>query len=55
MLWQVLGTVGGLSSDIGGIGNGDSDLFAKAAGCNYYAETSIGEFAIGSRREEDVV
>jgi len=32
-----------------GIGNGDSDLFAKAAGCNYYAETSVGEFALGSQ------
>jgi len=31
-----------------GIGTGDSDLFAKAAGCNYYAETSVGEFVLGS-------
>jgi oxazoline/thiazoline dehydrogenase len=34
------------------IGSGNSDLFAEAVGCNYYAETSIGEFAIGSRRED---
>jgi len=35
-----------------GIGSGDSDLFAKAAGCNYYAETSVGEFALGSHKEK---
>ena len=34
-----------------GLGSGDSDVFAKATGCNYYAETSIGEFALGSRPE----
>lgn len=38
-----------------GIGAGDSDLFAKAAGCNYYAETSVGEFALGSRKEDGAV
>jgi SagB-type dehydrogenase family enzyme len=38
-----------------GIGRGDSDLFAKAAGCNYYAETSVGEFALGSQQENVVV
>ncbi len=32
-----------------GLGGGNSDLFAKAAGCDYYSETSIGEFALGSR------
>jgi SagB-type dehydrogenase family enzyme len=31
------------------LGGGDSDLFAKAAGIDYYAETSIGEFALGSK------
>lgn len=30
------------------IGGGDSDLFAKAAGLDYYAETSVGEFLLGS-------
>jgi SagB-type dehydrogenase family enzyme len=30
------------------LGGGDSDLFAAAAGTNYYAETSVGEFLIGS-------
>jgi oxazoline/thiazoline dehydrogenase len=35
-----------------GIGRGDSDLSAKIIGCNYYAETSIGEFALGSKGEE---
>jgi oxazoline/thiazoline dehydrogenase len=38
-----------------GIGTGDSDLFAKAAGCNYYAETSVGEFALGSHKENVAV
>ena len=32
-----------------GVGSGDADLFAKVAGLNYYAETSVGEFVIGSR------
>jgi SagB-type dehydrogenase family enzyme len=32
-----------------GIGGGDSDLFAQIAGTDYYAETSVGEFILGSR------
>jgi oxazoline/thiazoline dehydrogenase len=32
------------------LGGGDSDLFARAAGLDYYAETSVGEFLIGSKR-----
>jgi SagB-type dehydrogenase family enzyme len=31
------------------LGGGDSDLFARAAGLDYYAETSVGEFLLGSR------
>lgn len=31
------------------LGTGNSDLFAKAAGINYLVETSVGEFAIGSK------
>ena len=31
------------------LGAGDSDLFARAAGTDYYAETSVGEFLLGSR------
>ncbi|MEH2107733.1 SagB family peptide dehydrogenase [Nostoc sp.] len=31
-----------------GLGGGNSDLFVKAVGCDYYAETSVGEFALGS-------
>jgi oxazoline/thiazoline dehydrogenase len=31
------------------IGGGDSDLFTQAVGGNYYAQTSVGEFALGSR------
>lgn len=34
-----------------GIGSGDSDLFTMAAGGNYYAQTSVGEFALGSRSQ----
>ena len=35
-----------------GVDNGDADLFATAAGLNYYAQTSVGEFVIGSRQEQ---
>ncbi len=31
------------------LGGGDSDLFARAAGTDYYAETSVGEFLLGSQ------
>jgi SagB-type dehydrogenase family enzyme len=32
------------------VGGGDADLFARAAGTDYCAETSVGEFLLGSRR-----
>jgi SagB-type dehydrogenase family enzyme len=32
-----------------GVGSGDSDLFARAAGMDYYEETSVGEFLLGSK------
>jgi SagB-type dehydrogenase family enzyme len=32
------------------LGGGDSDLFARAAGVDYYTETSVGEFLLGSSR-----
>ena len=32
-----------------GLGAGNSDLFAAAIGGNYYRETSVGEFLLGSR------
>ncbi len=32
-----------------GIGAGDADLFARAAGTDYYAESSVGEFLLGSK------
>jgi SagB-type dehydrogenase family enzyme len=32
------------------IGAGDADLFAQASGGDYYAEASVGEFLLGSRR-----
>jgi len=31
------------------VGGGDSDCFARAAGLDYYAETAVGEFLLGSR------
>jgi len=31
-----------------GLGYGNADLFAEAAGLDYYAETSVGEFMLGS-------
>ena len=36
------------------IGGGDADLFARAAGTDYYAETSVGEFLLGSLRPQPV-
>jgi SagB-type dehydrogenase family enzyme len=33
------------------IGGGDADLFARAAGTDYCAETSVGEFLLGSPRQ----
>jgi SagB-type dehydrogenase family enzyme len=31
--------------------SGDYNLFAKAAGYNYYAETFVGDFVLGSRQQ----
>ncbi len=36
------------------IGSGNSDLFARATGLNYYEEGSVGEFLLGSHSEDDV-
>jgi SagB-type dehydrogenase family enzyme len=36
------------------IGGGDADLFARAAGTDYYAETSVGEFLLGTPRPQQV-
>ncbi|GET39755.1 SagB family peptide dehydrogenase [Microseira wollei] len=33
-----------------GIGCGNADLFAAAVGCDYYAESSVGEFALCSKQ-----
>ncbi|WP_437735084.1 SagB family peptide dehydrogenase [Sorangium sp. So ce1335] len=35
------------------VGSGDSDLFARAAGTDYYAETTVGEMILGSRVAEE--
>jgi SagB-type dehydrogenase family enzyme len=32
-----------------GVGAGNSELFAAAAGCDYFTESSVGEFILGSR------
>lgn len=32
------------------VGGGNSELFAAAAGCDYFTESSVGEFILGSRR-----
>ncbi len=32
-----------------GLGGGNAELFAQAAGTDYYAETSVGEFLLGGR------
>ncbi|NJL42945.1 MAG: dehydrogenase, partial [Pseudanabaena sp. SU_2_4] len=37
-----------------GLGGGNSDLFTKATGCDYYAETSVGEFALGSQPQASI-
>lgn len=34
------------------VGVGDSDLFAAVAGTDYYAETSVGEFVISSKKKD---
>lgn len=31
------------------VGSGNSDIFAAATGCDYYTETSVGEFMLGTR------
>jgi SagB-type dehydrogenase family enzyme len=36
------------------IGGGDANLFARAAGTDYCAETSVGEFLLGSPRLEPI-
>jgi hypothetical protein len=33
------------------LGGGNSDAFAAAAGTDYYAESTVGEFVLGSRPE----
>jgi SagB-type dehydrogenase family enzyme len=34
------------------LGGGNSDLFAQVAGTDYYAETSVGEFMLGSKKRK---
>ena len=35
-----------------GLGAGNSALFARAAGTDYFAESSVGELLLGSRDKE---
>ena len=37
------------------LGTGDSDRFARAASLDYYAETSVGEFLLGSAPDRNVL
>ena len=37
------------------IGAGNSDLFARIAGTDYYAETSVGEFILGSKPQPEEI
>jgi SagB-type dehydrogenase family enzyme len=37
------------------LGGGDSDLFARVAGIDYYEESSVNEFLLGSRGTPDEV
>jgi oxazoline/thiazoline dehydrogenase len=37
-----------------GLGSGNSDLFTSATGTDYYIESSVGEFALGSRAGQGV-
>lgn len=54
ILFQTLYLVGeAMGLAICALGGGDADLFAAAAGIDYYAESSVGEMALGSRRTED--
>jgi SagB-type dehydrogenase family enzyme len=45
----LVGTAMGLATCA--LGGGDSDLFAAATGLDYYAESSVGEFILGTRAE----
>lgn len=36
------------------LGDGNSDLFTRAAGTDYYAETSVGEFLLGSKSPDNL-
>jgi SagB-type dehydrogenase family enzyme len=38
-----------------GLGNGDADLAAAAFGLDYYRESSVGDFILGTRRPDDSV
>ena len=43
----LVGTAMGLATCA--VGRGDADLFAELAGTDYYAETTVGEFMLGTR------
>jgi SagB-type dehydrogenase family enzyme len=37
------------------LGGGDADLFARAAGTDYYEEASVGEFLLGGKKKSDIM
>lgn len=37
------------------LGVGDADAFADATGLSYFSETTVGEFALGSRKENETL
>ena len=45
--WYLVATAMGLAPC--GLGGGDAELFGEAAGLDYYAESSVGEFILGTR------
>lgn len=44
--WDLVGTTMGLAPCA--IGNGNPMVFAQAAGLDYFAESSVGEFMLGT-------
>jgi SagB-type dehydrogenase family enzyme len=50
--WYLVATAMGLAPCA--LGGGDSDLFGEAAGLDYYAESAVGEFILGSRGDDRV-
>jgi SagB-type dehydrogenase family enzyme len=50
--WYLVATAMGLAPC--GLGGGDAELFGEVAGLDYYAESSVGEFILGTREADRV-